>query len=75
MSAIDDFMGGSFTYQFIPRSQGQGQAYTGPWALPFIGAATGLLAPAPLPLIALTKASSSVPEYSISRTIQTILEL
>jgi Transcriptional activator of glycolytic enzymes len=74
-SAIDDFVGGSFTCQFVPRSQGQGQAYAGPWALPFTGAATGPLAPAPLPLTALAKASSSVPEYSMSRTIQTIPEL
>jgi hypothetical protein len=74
-SAIDDFIGGSFTCQFVPRSQGQGQAYVGPWALPFTRAATGPLALAPLPLTALAKASSSVPEYSISRTIQTIPEL
>jgi hypothetical protein len=41
----------------------------GPWALPFIGAATSPLVLAPLPLVALAKASSSILEYSISRTI------
>jgi hypothetical protein len=41
----------------------------GPWALPFIRAATSLLVLVPLPLVALTKASSSVLEYSISRII------
>jgi hypothetical protein len=73
-SAIDDFVGGSFTCQFMPRSQSQSQAYTGPRALPFTGAATSPLAPAPLPLTALAGASR-VPEYSMSRTIQTIPEL
>jgi len=73
-SAIDDFVGGSFTCQFVPRSQGQGQAYAGPRTLPFTGAAAGPLAPAPLPLTALASAPS-VPEYSMSRTIQTIPEL
>ncbi|KAH8790779.1 hypothetical protein BGZ57DRAFT_753058, partial [Hyaloscypha finlandica] len=64
-SAIDDFVGGSFTCQF---------AYAGPRTLPFTGAAAGPLAPAPLPLTALASAPS-VPEYSMSRTIQTIPEL
>jgi hypothetical protein len=72
-SAIDDFVGGSFTCQFVPRSQGQ-EGYAGPRALPFTGAAAGPLAPAPLPLTALASAPR-VPEYSMSRTIQTIPEL
>ena len=61
----------------MPQSQGQGPAYAGPRALPFTGAAAGpMLAPAPLPLAALTGGGApGVPEYSISRTIQTIPEL
>lgn len=67
-SALDEFMGGSFTCQFVPRGQGQaGQA--GP-AGP--GAAAG---PLPLPLTALAGAASGALEYRMSRTIQTVPEL
>ena len=71
-TALDDFIGGSFTCQFTPRSQGQ----PGSRALPFTGAAVGPLAPAPLPLTALAQAAASLPgQYCMSRTVQTIPEL
>jgi hypothetical protein len=77
-SAIDDFVGGSFTCQFVPRSQAHG---AGPRALPVTGTGIGIvttanpLVPLPLPLGALARTASSIPDYTMSRTIQTIPEL
>ena len=73
-SAIDDFVGGSFTCQFVPRSQAQGDV-AGPRALPFAGATASPPVPVPLPLAALARTAPSIPDYTMSRTIQTIPEL
>lgn len=68
-SALDDFLGGSFTCQFVPRSLGHSLGHAA-------GPAPALVRPAPLPLTALAGAAApSVPEYTMSRTIQTIPEL
>lgn len=73
-SAIDDFVGGSFTCQFVPRSQAQGNA-AGPGALPFAGTTASPQAPMPLPLTTISRTAPSIPDYTMSRTIQTIPEL
>ncbi|KAF7125749.1 hypothetical protein CNMCM5793_002042 [Aspergillus hiratsukae] len=64
--AINDFVGGTFTCQFVPRSQ-----IVPP---PVSGAAFGPTAPIQLPVTALEKASQA-PQYHMSRTIQTIPDL
>jgi hypothetical protein len=64
---INDFVGGTFTCQFVPRSQLAPPP-------PISGAAFGPTAPIPLPVTALEKASQ-VPQYHMSRTIQTIPDL
>jgi hypothetical protein len=67
-SAIDDFVGGSFTCQFVPRSQAQPVAAA--------SGSVGPLAPVPLPVTALAKATPAEPgQYSMSRAVHTIPEL
>jgi hypothetical protein len=75
-SAIDDFVGGSFTCQFVPRSQGQGGSGTGLAALPG-GGSVGPLAPVPLPVTGLAGATPAggLGQYSMSRAVHTIPEL
>lgn len=72
-SAINDFVGGSFTCQFVPRSQAQGSRDA-----PVVAArgSVGPLAPVPLPVTALAKATPAEPgQYSMSRAVHTIPEL
>jgi len=73
-SAIDDFVGGSFTCRFVPRSQSQ----AGPWSAPTAidGGSVGPLAPVPLPVTALAGATpTGLGQYSMSRAVHTIPEL
>jgi hypothetical protein len=77
-SAIDDFVGGSFTCRFVPRSQSQSQSQAGSWAIPAAaaGGSVGPLAPVPLPVTALVGATPAGPgQYSMSRIVHTIPEL
>jgi hypothetical protein len=73
-SVIDDFVSGSFTCQFVPRSQAQGS-----WDAPITAAAGGSVGPlalVPLPVTALAKATPTEPgQYSMSRAVHTIPEL
>jgi hypothetical protein len=75
-SAIDDFVGGSFTCQFVPQSQGQAGSRTG-LAAPSSGGSVGPLAPVPLPVTGLASAApaSGLGQYSMSRAVHTIPEL
>ena len=73
-SVIDDFVGGSFTCRFVPRSQSQ----AGAWAAPTVidGGSIGPLAPVPLPVAVLAGATpTGLGQYSMSRTVHTIPEL
>jgi hypothetical protein len=73
-SAIDDFVGGSFTCRFVPQSQSQ----AGPWSTPTAidGGSVSPLAPVPLPVTALAGATPTrLGQYSMSRAVHTIPEL
>jgi hypothetical protein len=79
-SAIDNFVGGSFTYRFVPQSQSQSQSQSqaSSWAIPTTaaGGSVGPLAPVPLPVTALVGAALTRPgQYSISRVVYMIPEL
>jgi hypothetical protein len=65
-AAINEFVGGTFTCQFVPRGQ-----IIPP---PISGAAFGPTAPVQLPVTALEKASQA-PQYRMSRNTRTIPEL
>ena len=66
---VTDFIGGAFTFHFIPRSK-----LDAPAPPPLTGAAFSPAAPEPLPVEKLAKAAGK-PRYRISRTIQTIPDL
>jgi hypothetical protein len=68
--ALSEFIGGSF--HFVPR----GQPPPDLTAAPIIGASSLPNRPVVLPIIALTQAAEALlPQYYMSRTIQTVPEL
>lgn len=65
---LKDYFGGALTTQFVPRSQ-----LIAPPSQPLLQGYTPSR-PAPLPVTALVQAQA-VPQYYLSRTIQTIPDL